>query len=107
MKTNLDVKPFLEAMEKMRGFYTTLGINIFKDAVSLPGVSMNYLLCGMLNRPNAPELFAPELEAYKMLKGAVVGEPSLVFCQKHETGVTRICSHKYPRRKGMPQCFGL
>ena len=34
---NLDVGPFLEALEKMRGFYTALGIDIFKDAVSLLG----------------------------------------------------------------------
>ena len=92
---NLDVKPFLEAMEKMRGFFTTLGIDIFKDAVSLQGVSVSYLLCGTLNRPNAPELFAPGPEAYEMLKGAVVGGPSLVFCREHEAGVTRIRSHKH------------
>ena len=33
---NLDVGPFLEALEKMRGSYSDLGVNIFKDAVSLP-----------------------------------------------------------------------
>ena len=38
---NLDVSPFLEALETMKAFYTNLGIDIFKDAVSLPGVSMN------------------------------------------------------------------
>ena len=90
----------------MRGFYTTLGIDIFKDAVSLPGVSMNYLLCGMLNRPNAPELFAPEPEAYEMLKGAVVGGPSLVFCRKHEAEVTRIRSHKYQDAKVCRKVLG-
>ena len=34
---NLDVGPFLGALESMQGFYTRLGIDIFKDAVSLPG----------------------------------------------------------------------
>ena len=33
---NLDVTPFLETLEKMKAFYTKLGIDIFKDAVSLP-----------------------------------------------------------------------
>ena len=33
---NLDVSPFLEALGKMRDFYTGLGVDIFKDAVSLP-----------------------------------------------------------------------
>ena len=92
---NLDVSPFLEALEKMRGFYTNLGIDIFKDAVSLPGVSLQYLLRGTLSTPDAPELCAPEREAYDMLKGAVVGGPSLVFTRKHEAGKTAIRSHKY------------
>ena len=33
---NLDVAPGLEALEKMRAFYTEKGIDILKDAVSLP-----------------------------------------------------------------------
>lgn len=45
-----DVVPFLEALESMQGFYTELGIDLFKDAVSLPGVSMEYLLQGTLNQ---------------------------------------------------------
>ena len=36
--TNLDVVPGLEALEKMRAFYTEKGIDILKDAVSIPGV---------------------------------------------------------------------
>ena len=103
---SLDVKPFLEALEKMRGFYTDLDIDIIKDAASLPGVSMNYLLCGTLNRPNAPELFVPGPEAYEMLKGAVMGGPSLVFCRKHEAGVTRIRSHKYQDAKVCRKVLG-
>ena len=36
---NLDVAPGLKALEKMRAFYTDKGIDILKDAVSIPGVS--------------------------------------------------------------------
>ena len=36
---NLDVAPGLEALEKMRAFYTEKGIDILKDAVSIPAVS--------------------------------------------------------------------
>ena len=93
--SNLDVGPFLESLEKMRDFYTTLGIDIFKDAVSLPGVSLKYLLRGTLGESDAPELYAPEKEAYDMLKDDVMGGPSLVFTRKHEAGKTKIRSHKY------------
>ena len=61
---NLDVTPFLETLEKMKAYYTNLGVDIFKDAVSLPGVSMQYILRGTLRRRNAPQLYAPGKEAY-------------------------------------------
>ena len=92
---NLDVTPFLETLEKMKAYYTKLGVDIFKDAVSLLGVSMQYILQGTLRRRNAPQLYAPGKEAYEMLKAAVVGGPSLVFTRKHVAGQTRIRSHKY------------
>ena len=79
----------------MKAFYTNIGVDIFKDAVSLPGVSMQYVLRRTLRKRNPPELFAPGKEAYEMLKAAVVGGPSLVFTRKHVAGKTRIRSHKY------------
>jgi len=94
---NLDVAPGFKALEKMKSFYTERGIDILKDAVSLPGVSLHYLLRGAIER--GADLYSPSKEAYEMLKGAVVGRPSLVFTRRHETGVTRIRSHqlKEPR----------
>jgi len=47
---NLDVAPGLEALEKMRNFNTEKGIDILKDAVSIPGVSLHYLLRGAVER---------------------------------------------------------
>ena len=74
---NLDVAPGLEALEKMRAFYTEKGIDILKDAVSIPGVSLHYLLHGCVERGACKE-------AYEMLKEAVVGGSSLVFTRYHE-----------------------
>ena len=95
---NLDVAPFLEALQKMKEFYTSLGIDILKDAVSLPGVSEKYILRKTLQPRwgyKPPELYSPNKEAYEMLKAAVVGGPSLVFTRKHIAGETRIRSHQY------------
>ena len=95
---NLDVAPFLEALQKMKEFYTNLGVDIFKDAVSLPGVSEKYILRKTLQGRKGykpPELYAPNKEAYDRLKAAVVGGPSLVFMRKHVAGETRIRSHQY------------
>ena len=82
----------------MKEFYTSLGIDILKDAVSLPGVSEKYILRKTLQPRwgyKPPELYAPNKEAYEMLKAAVVGGPSLVFTRKHVAGETRIRSHQY------------
>ena len=95
---NLDVAPFLEALQKMKAFYTDLGVDIFKDAVSLPGVSQQFVLRGTLQPRRGykpPDLYAPNKEAYGMLKAAVVGGPSLVFTRKHVAGETHIRSHQY------------
>ena len=89
---NLDVAPSLEALEKMRNFYTEKGIEILKDAVSIPGVSLHYLLRGVVER--GAELYSPGKEAYEMLKEAVVGGPSLVFTRYSEVDVTEIKSHR-------------
>ena len=94
---NLNVAPGLEALEKMRAFYTEKGIDILKDAVSIPGVSLHYLIRGFVEKEKkkekGAELYSPCKEAYEMLKEAVVGGPSLVFTRYHEVGVTKIRSH--------------
>ena len=91
----------------MKAFYTKLGIDIFKDAVSLPGVSMQYILRGTLRGRNPPELYTPGSEAYEMLKAAVVGGPSLVFTRKHVAGGMRIRSHKYDLARIVKRILGF
>ena len=106
---NLDVAPFLEALQKMKEFYTSLEIDILKDAVSLPGVSEKYILRKTLQPRwgyKPPELYSPNKEAYAMLKAAVVGGPSLVFTRKHVAGETRIRSHQYENAKVCRRILG-
>lgn len=47
---NQDVAPGLEALQKMRNFYVEKRIDILKDAVSILGVSMQYLLRGLIEK---------------------------------------------------------
>ena len=96
---NLDVWPFIEALEKMKAFYGERGIDICKDAVSLPGVALHYLLRGTAEE----KLYAPSKKAYTHLKAAVSGGPSIVFTRYREAGVTRIRSHQYATAKSCKQ----
>ena len=40
---NLDVVPFLVAVEKMSQFWQERTIDMFKDGVSVPGLTLKYL----------------------------------------------------------------
>ena len=57
----------------MRAFYTEKGIDILKDAVNVPGVSLHYLLCGTIER--GADLYSRCKEAYDMLKKRNGGGP--------------------------------
>ena len=101
---NLDLAPGLEALEKMRAFYIEKGIGILKDAVSPPGVSLNYLLPGTIER--GADLYSPCKEAYDMLKNAMVGGPSIVFKRYHKEGVTQIRPHRFTKTKKCQRIIG-
>ena len=101
---NLDVAPGLEAPEKMQAFYTEKGIDILKYAVSLPGVSVHYLLRGTIER--GAELYSPCKGANDMLKNAMVGGPSIVFKRHHEAGVTPISLHRFTKKKTRQRIIG-
>ena len=101
---NLDVAPGLEALEKMRGFYFSKGIDILKDAVSLPGVSLHYLLRGAVDRGEV--FWSPSSEAYELLKKGMVGGPSIVFKRHNETGVTKIRPHRVKTPKARAKIVG-
>ena len=83
----------------MRAFYTEKGIDILKDAVSLPGVSLHYLLRGTIER--GADLYSPCKEGYDMLKNAMVGNPSIVFKRRHEASVTLIRPHGLKKNESM------
>ncbi|KAK3741920.1 hypothetical protein QZH41_001681 [Actinostola sp. cb2023] len=44
---NLDVAPFVEAVEKMMVFWQERKIDMFKDGVSVPGLTLKYLFNGL------------------------------------------------------------
>ncbi len=41
---NLDVLPFIEAVEKTKDFYRLKRLDMFKDGVTLPGLALKYLI---------------------------------------------------------------
>ena len=85
---NLDVIPFVEAVEKMKEFYKLKKLDIFKDGVSLPGLVLKYL---MKSTESKFSLFEQEDEdLYKLMKTGIVGGPSIIFKRYVEAGKTFI-----------------
>ena len=78
-----DVKPFIEALEKTREQYYPDEIDLLKDAVSIPGISMMYVLNEALKRKkySEPDLFAPG-EPYKCKCSDDCGKASCEKCKE-------------------------
>ena len=77
-----DVTPFIEALEKTREQYYPDEIDLLKDAVSIPGISMMYVLNEALKQKkySEPDLFAP-------------GEPCKCECSSDDCGKTEGCEN--------------
>ena len=75
---NRDVVPFLEAIDKMSEFWRDRHIDIFKDGVSVPGLTMKYLFS------NIPDTYfslfnEKDKDLCYTMKDKNVGGPSIIF----------------------------
>ena len=85
---NFDVIPFVEAVEKMKVYYQEKHLDIFKDGVSLPGLTLKYL---MRTTDAKFSLFNEEnKDLYYLMKKGIVGGPSIIFDRYQEAGKTKI-----------------
>ena len=100
---NLDVIPFLEAIVKMISkFWKERDIDIFKDGVSVPGLTMKYLFS------NIPDTYfslftEKDKDLYYTMKNNNVGGPSIIFNRYHEKDKTCIRNAKITRKNLEPQ----
>jgi hypothetical protein len=86
---NLDVVPFLEAIEKMSEFWEERSIDMFKDGVSVPGLTMKYLFSNVAG--SYFSLFSEkDNDLYYTMKDNNVGGPSIIFNRYHEKDKTNI-----------------
>jgi len=93
---NCDVIPMVDAINKMFVFYRDKGLDMFKDAISLPGLAYKMLLTCTEEKFS---LFKEEdKELFYLLKNNIVGGPSIIFHRHHEAGKTRIRGGKLCRK---------
>ena len=54
-----DVVPFIEAIKKMAAQYSSDKVDVCRDAVSIPGISMTYVLNKFLEKKKGLNLYSP------------------------------------------------
>ena len=87
---NRDVTPFLEAIDKQAAFYHDQHIDIFKDGISVPGLTLLYLFNGLPPDTNFVTFNQTNSDLHQLVKDNIVGGPAIIFHRYHEKGVTRI-----------------
>ena len=110
---NLDVKPMLEAVGKQCAIYEAKGIDMLKDAISLPGLAVRWLFASIPSQPIPAQFDSSALhrevrqllpvmllteehrDLYQTIKDNLVGGPSIIFHRYHEKDVTTIRQRVY------------
>ena len=90
---NLDVVGFVKAVQKQAGFYADKRLDMFKDAISLPGLALKYSFQDI--RAQFYHFGSGHTPLYHLVRDQIVGGPSIIFHRYHETGKTYIRQHLY------------
>ena len=86
---NLDVVPFLEALDKMKNFWKPYGIDMFKDCISLPGIAMKFEMSFLKEQGVFLSAFHTA-ELYSLFRENMVGGPAIIFKRYAEADKTCI-----------------
>ena len=95
---NRDVTPFLEAIAKQFAFYHDRGIDMFKDGISVPGLSLLRLFNDLPNDTYFTVFNRTNSDLHELVKDNIVGGPAIIFHRYHEKNVTRIRGGSEPCR---------
>ena len=87
---NRDVTPFLDAIAKQFAFYRDRDIDMFKDGISVPGLSLLHLFNDLPNDTNFVTFNRTNSDLHELVKDNIVGGPAIIFHRYHEKDVTRI-----------------
>ena len=87
---NRDVIPFLQAIDKQFAFYQQHNIDMFKDGISVPGLSLLHLFNDLPNNTFFTIFNQTNSDLHKLVKDNIVGGPAIIFHRYHEQGITKI-----------------
>ena len=83
---NLDVTPFIDAVEKMKAFWQDHGIDIF-NFISLPGIAMKFEMQFLKQQGVHLSVF-DSAQLYNLFRDNMVGGPAIIFKRYAEADKT-------------------
>ena len=91
---NIDVLPFLEALEKMCKFWRSKKIDMLKAAISLPALAFKFEMSFLKEQGLHLSAFDTE-ELYQLFKDNMVGGPAIIFHRYAEINKSKIRENEY------------
>lgn len=88
---NLDVGPFVEAAQRLQKFYFDRDSDVFKGAMTLPGIAREMLFQASKESGASFALFGKEdNDLIQTIKKNITGGPSIIFNRFSKGGFTNI-----------------
>lgn len=90
----MDVIGLLKGIAVQKRYFREMGLDIFRDGISLPGLAAKYLYASM-----PPDtffsLFKSDAKFYDQIRDSVRGGISMMFTRYQEADVTKIREHEF------------
>ena len=86
---NRDVTPFLEVIDKQFTFYRHRDIDMFKDGISVPGLSLLYMFNDLSPNTHFVTFNDANSGMHQLIRDNIVGGPAIIFHRYHEKDVTK------------------
>ena len=87
---NKDVVPFLEAIDKQSRFYQSLQLDMLKDGIGIPSLTLKYLFSTLPSQTYFSLFSERYSPIHTLFRQNLVGGPSIIYHRFHEAGVTHL-----------------
>ena len=89
---NRDVIPFLQAIDKQFAFYQQHNIDMFKDGISVPGLTLLYLFKDLPPKTYLTVFNKTNSDLHHLVRNNIVGGPAIIFHRYHEKDIRAVAN---------------
>ena len=104
---NQDTFPFLQAVEKAFSFCQDKTLDMFKSAISVPGLTLNYLFSLLPPDAYFTLISNQNRDLHYLFKENLVGGLSIVFHRYHKKDLTSLRAADFPEPKICKSIIGF